>query len=66
MACQRRKRAVFPAWQPSNGACVLIFFGETGLDLSDDAFSDPIVRSWARLSSFVAQLRSAVGRAPGL
>ena len=65
MACQRQKRGVLPAWQPSNGACVPIFCGEIGLDLADDAFSGPIVQSWARLSSFVAQFWSAVGRAPG-
>jgi len=65
MACERQKRAVLPARQPSNGACVPIFRGEIGLDLSDDAFSGLIVQSWERLSSFVAQFRRAVGRAIG-
>jgi hypothetical protein len=65
MACQRQKRAVLPAWQLSNGACVLIFRGEKRLDTADDAFSGPIVPSWERLSSFIAEFWTAVARNTG-
>lgn len=64
-ACQRQKRAVLPAWQPSNGACVRMFRGEKGLALTDDAFSGPIVQSLERLSSLVAEFRTAVARNTG-
>jgi hypothetical protein len=44
---------------------VLVFRGEVGMDLVDDAYSGPILLSWERLAGFVAEFRSHLGRETG-
>jgi len=44
---------------------VLVFRGEVGMDLVDDAYSGPILLSWERLAEFIREFRAEVGRDTG-
>ncbi len=41
---------------------VLVFRGEVGLELVDDAFSGPIVQSWQKLGRYITELRAQLQR----
>jgi len=44
---------------------VLVFRGEVGMDLVDDAYSGPILLSWERLADFIGEFRAELGRDTG-